>query len=502
MPAFNHKSYNVMRIISVISFIALFTFFACEDYLTKTPYDQVTTELAIQTVDDLNVALNGVYSGFKSTAYYGRYFVAHADVQTDLLQSVIGYSNQLGEIYKWSFLSDNGDITNAWNVMYKVIVRASNIIDAIPDMEDATEAELNSIEGQARMARALAHFDLVKAFGKAYTQSDPDVALGVPIVTKFVIDAPERNTLFEVYKFVRDEAELATGLLEDQGESDVASVFFTKASAYALLARVSLYMGEWEDAVEFSTNVIDNTSFELNSDSASLAGMYLNDNGPEVIFRIGLTRGDFNSRYIGYNYYNNSQGAPNVDYIPAQWIIDLYGEDDRRAGIIFKNDSTKYGWSWPLVWKYPGNPRFYSGPLTTNANMYKVFRLPEMHLIRAEALAEMEFDNLAVEDYNTLRRNRIDDYIDENLSGQALKDAIWEERIRELAFEGHYLWDLKRTGRGFTRVPVDHPVEGLITNPGPNQNELSVTPENNRWLWPIPDNEIRANPNITPNPGY
>jgi starch-binding outer membrane protein, SusD/RagB family len=482
--------------------IALLPFTACEDYLTKYPSDQVTRDLAIQTLDDAKVALNGVYSGFKSAAYYGRYFVVHADVQTDLLQSVIGYSNQLGELYKWSYLSDNGDITSAWDVMYKVIVRSSNIIDALPSLEDGSEKELKAIEGQARMARALAHFDLVKAFAKAYTQSNPDSDPGVPIVTTFKINAPERNTIADVYKFIRDEALLAADLLSDNGKADIASVFFTQASAFALLARASLYMGEWEDAVVHSTAVIDNTSFELNTDSADLADMYLNDHGKEVIFRIGLTRGDFDGRYIGYNYYNNSQGAPSVDYIPAEWIINLYNEDDIRPGVIFKNDSTKYGWAWPMVWKYPGNPLFYSGSLTTNANMYKVFRLSEMYLIRAEANAEMGLDIIAVEDYNELRRNRIIDYSDENLSGQALKDAIWNERIRELAFEGHYLWDLKRTGRGFTRVPIQHPDEGLITNPGPNQNELSVSADNNKWLWPIPDNELRANPNITPNPGY
>jgi starch-binding outer membrane protein, SusD/RagB family len=487
---------------TLLIIIALLPFMACEDYLTKYPSDQVTKELAIQTLNDAKVALNGVYSGFKSSAYYGRYFVVHADIQTDLLQSVIGYSNQLGEFYKWTFLSDNGDVTNAWDVMYKVIVRSSNIIDALPSLEDGSEAELNAIEGQARMARALAHFDLVKAFSKAYTQSDPVNDPGIPIITTFKIDAPERDAIADVYKFIRDEALLATELLSDKGNADVASVFFTRASAYALLARVSLYMGEWEEAVEFSTELIDNTNFKLNRDSADLADMYLNDHGSEVIFRIGLTRGDYDGRYIGYNYYNNSQGPPNVDYIPAEWIINLYEEDDWRPGVIFKNDSTKFGWSWPLVWKYPGNPLFYSGSLTTNANMYKVFRLSEMYLIRAEANAELGFDILAAADYNELRQNRIYEYTDENLTGQALKDAIWNERIRELAFEGHYLWDLKRTGRGFTRVPIQHPDEGLITNPGPNQNELSVTATNVRWLWPIPDNELRANPNITPNPGY
>jgi len=490
-----------MKRLSIIIAIALFAVTACEDFLTKYPSDQVVADQAIVTVQDAEVALNGVYSGFKSTAYYGRYFVAHADVQTDELQSVIGYSNQLGEFYKWSFLSDNGEITDAWDIMYKVIIRASNLIDAIPDIEDGDESTLNQIEAEARMARALAHFDLVKAFGKAYTQADPNTELGVPIITTFELNKPERNTLADVYKFVRDECILAKDAFDAAGVA-ASSAYFNKASAAALLARVSLYMGEWADAVSYSTEVIDYSTFELETDSAGLANMYLTDQGDEIIFKIGLTKGDYDGRYIGYNYYDNTQGPPSSDYIPAEWIINAFGPGDYRDDVIFKVDSTKYNWAWPLVWKYPGNPAFYDTEKTTNANMYKVFRLAEMYLIRAEALAEQDLDELALTDYNTLRGARIVGYVDEDLSGQALKDAIWEERQRELCFEGHQLWDLKRKGMGFTRIPIAHPDLGTITNPGPSQSQLTVESSDDRWQWPIPDNELRANPNITPNPGY
>jgi hypothetical protein len=263
-------------------------------------------------------------------------------------------------------------------------------------------------------------------------------------------------------------------------------------------------MGNWNDAVMYATRVIDRSSvFSLAEDSASYADMFLNDVGSEVIFRVGLTSSDYNGRYIGYNYYNKPQDKPNPDYIPAEWVLNMYDSTDYRLQVNFKNESTTHGWAWPLVWKYPGNPAFYGqSGTTTNANMYKMFRLPEMYLIRAEANAELGKDNLAIYDYNELRRNRISGYEDEIYTGTALKDAIWMERQRELCFEGHHFFDLKRKGLGFTRKPINHPVNGQITNPGPNQNELSVKPENNKWLWPIPDAELRANENITPNPGY
>lgn len=491
-----------MKKLSIILVVMLFMVSACEDFLTKNPHDQAATDQAIQTLSDAEVALNGVYSGFKSASYYGRNFVAYADVQADIVQSVIGYSNQLGEIYKWSYLSDNGGITNAWDLMYTVVVRASNVIDALPNIE-ATPAELNQIEGEARLARAIAHFDLVKAFAKAYTQSNPASDLGIPIVEHFEIAEPERNSIQEVYDFILAEAATAAALMGDNGVDDVASVFLTPVAAEAFMARVNLYMGEWDDAIDHATNVIDNPNYALAADSAGYADMFLNDVGPEVIFRVGLTKADYNGRYIGYNYYNSSQGAPNSDYIPAQWILDAFGATDIRSDIVFRFEVNKFGFDWDLVWKYPGNPLFYDDPeVTTNSNMYKMFRLSEMYLIRAEANAELNNDGIALQDYNDLRRNRIDSYTDENLVGTALKEAIWDERQRELCFEGHRLWDLKRKGLGFTRVPVVHPIYGTVTNPGPSQSELSVTPSDTRWQWPIPDEELKANDNITPNPGY
>ena len=491
-----------MKKIAIFITLIFITLTSCEEFLEKNPADSVITELAIKSYEDAVVAINGVYSAFKSTGYYGRYFVVHADVLTDEVQSVIGYSNQLGEFYKWSFLADNGEVTAAWNIMYKVIVRASNIIDALPGIDDADQAQLEMIEGEARLARAIAHFDLVKAFAKAYLQSDPLSDLGVPIIEHFAVAEPERNTIEEVYSFILDEARAAKGLLPENGEADVGSVFLTSVAAEAFMARVSLYMGKYDDAIAYATGVIDNPLYELARDSATYAELFLNDLGSEIIFKIGLTRSDFDGRYIGYNYYNNSQGPPNSDYIPSDWIINLFNTNDYRNDIIFKTEITEHGWSWPLVWKYPGNPLFYGSDITTNANMYKVFRLSEMYLIRAEAFAELDQFNIALTDYNTLRSARIDNYTNENLTGQALKDAIWEERIREFCFEGHYYWDLKRKGKGFQRVPITHPTEGVITNPGPSQSELQIGPDDLMWVWPIPESELRANDNITPNPGY
>ena len=461
---------------------------SCEDFLDKNPYDSVSSADAITSVKDAQVALNGVYSGFKSTSYYGRSFSVLPDVQTEEVLSVIGYSNQLGEIYKWSFTQGDGSILGMWNIMYKVIVRASNVINTIDDLE-GDAAEKNQIKGEALMARAMAHFDLVRAFAKPYAGNAS--GLGVPIVLEYVIEEPNRNTIEQVYTQIINDLTAAKGLMTNSGAD---SPKFTVAAADALLARIYLYMENWDKAIEHAAAVIGNSDYALLS-SDDFKNMWINDEGSEIIWKVALTTTDADGKYLGRNYYNDAQGKPNPDYMPAQWLLDMYDtRNDVRWDAYFEEVETSFGWTYPLVHKYPTNPKFTSGN-SNGVNMPKPIRIAEMYLIRAEAYAEKGGNDAnAMADLNTLRAARIDGYTNEDLVGNSLKQAIWEERTKELCFEGHRLFDLKRKGLGFTRVPQEN------SNPGPNA--YSAQPSDHRWVWPIPQDEINANPNIEPNPGY
>jgi hypothetical protein len=230
-----------------------------------------------------------------------------------------------------------------------------------------------------------------------------------------------------------------------------------------------------------------------------LGDMYLNDRGNEIIWKVAITAGDASGRQPGYRYYNDSQGKPNPDYMPADYMLDLYDQEaDVRFHVYFNNVETSYGWTGYLVTKYPTNPAFASTTNANGSNMAKVFRLAEQYLIRAEAYAEKGNNAEALADLNTLRSKRIDGYINETgLAGDILKEAIWTERQKELAYEGHYWFDLKRKGRGFQRTPQDHSAAGI------NHDQLVVAADNDRWLLPIPQNEINANSSINENnPGY
>ena len=119
-----------------------------------------------------------------------------------------------------------------------------------------------------------------------------------------------------------------------------------------------------------------------------------------------------------------------------------------------------------------------------------------MYLIRAEANARSNGGDIAAnDDLSALKTARILNYVHTPLAGAALVSEIAAERRRELAFEGHRWFDLKRTTR-----TVNRSLAGT-GNPN-NQVQTTLTSSSHRWVWPIPEVELRANPNIQQNPGY
>ncbi|WP_235324431.1 RagB/SusD family nutrient uptake outer membrane protein [Pedobacter lusitanus] len=139
-----------------------------------------------------------------------------------------------------------------------------------------------------------------------------------------------------------------------------------------------------------------------------------------------------------------------------------------------------------LVNKYAGTTA------TPGLTDIKMFRTGEMYLIRAEAEAESTGD--AAGDLNNLRAARIKDYQPAGFTGKDdLINAIYIERFKELAFEGHRFFDLKRRNLPVQRLPED-----AINTSG----AVKLLPAQAQYAFPIPALEISVNKNTFQNPNY
>lgn len=489
-----------------ILFVAL-TALCAVSCLDKLPQSAIPQQQAMQTFDDAEQTVTGIYSLLKSSALYSGYLTILPDLQTDLVYAVDGYSNTYGNFWLWTIRSTTSEIESVYASLYQVIANCNFYLDYVPRVVAATTDEnklndLNTYTGEVYAIRALAYSELLKCYCKAYKPETAERELGVVLRTTTLDKQPlPRASLYDSYKQVIKDLERAEELLDEDNDA-YSSAFVTRAMALALHARVALYMEDWQSAVKYSTELIESRNFALSSAVSYYTNnmtyfdyMWNYDVATEIIWRIGFTTtsygGALGQSFLGFNvdytYYY-------PDYVPAQWVLDLYSNSDMRYSSYFYTLPTGYnhGLQWPLLVKYFGNQDFINNALIYHTVMPKPFRLAEQYLIRAEALCRQQTPNFsaASKDINTLRAARIVSGGGVNLTADNYIEQIAAERVRELYMEGFRLHDFKRWGElyrggeGFTRTPQSNSLtEG---------SSLSVKADDPLFVWPIPIHEIEA----------
>jgi len=471
----NQTHMKVLKNIFAILFIIGMS--SCgEDFLDIDPQDALPPD-NLQTVDDLATLLQGAYDQLQDTDWYGRYFVLAPDIMSDDVKQ----NSQANRGKDWA--EYNGSVNdihaipeNTWTEIYEGINRTNTIINAEIDVPPAVQDDYNQIVGEAHALRALAHFDLVRFYAQHYGFTADNSHPGVPVVTTFDQTAlPGRNTVAQVYDAVISDLNQAITLMN----SDEGRGRFSQEAAQALLARVSLYQSDWAKAEAEATKVIDSGIASLTPTNDYVAQWSGIDFSPDALFDVVNTAQDnFGSEALSGMYVVEGYG----DYLPAQDVVSLIDPADVRIQ-LFREDPDLVDPFGPIrVAKYPNPQGFDNRP---------VIRLAEVYLIRAEARARQGNSAGAIEDLMTIRRRAWPDAPDVNLEGDALLDEIAKEKRIELMFEGHRLWELMRHQQGVFRQDCTAPT-GACEIPYPD----------NRFILPIPIQELNVNPNIEQNPGY
>ncbi|MFN8258114.1 MAG: RagB/SusD family nutrient uptake outer membrane protein [Bacteroidales bacterium] len=453
--------------------------FSCEDFLTREPVTSNSVELTLSDFDGMNKATIGAYSPLYSVNWYGASFPILADIKTDNAKSSPINTGRYQTDYSW--IQDPANTSGLWATAYIAITSADNVLEALETYElktGETQEQFDHLKAECLFIRALGHFDLVRLYAQSYS-FDPQ-GPGVPIILYTRRETPPRNTISEVYNQVVADLLEAEPLFMDgfneEYRPDIRDIrgVASKEAAQALLARVYLYMENWNEAANYASKVIASGNFELYTD-LNYQAAWGADASPEVIMEVWGSYTQTNAPFwdeIGRMYSPDGYG----DVCATNSFLALFEDGDVRAQMFVEPEDYQ-GYFWPT--KYPGK-----GDL--RQNNIPVFRLSEMYLIRAEAVLNGASGD-ALADYNAIRTNR-------GLSAatNVIADDIFDERRRELCFEGHLLFDYARLQKSLVRTDEDNRITGTLNVPFPSY----------LWAMPIPLSEMEANPNMVQNEGY
>ena len=474
-----------MKYIITLGLTVVLLFASCEDYLTEDPKMQQSSELTLSTFEGLDNAIFGAYAPLASVNWYGASFVLDAELRSgNGYRDVNKNSGRYTVPYDFTYTSTSTPAL--WGTAYYAISAVNNAIENFEGkvgVDGVTQQDIDNIHAEGLFIRALAHFDLVRTYAKQYTVDKS--ALGVPYIT--VTDPagkPARNQVDTVYQNILNDLTTAENLISDnyirEGVADKKSVV-NKLAIQALLSRVYLYMGEWQNAANYATTVINSGKFTLWEED-EYAAAYKADapEGGEVIFEVyGIATNEYDGYWDGISWLTNPDGYS--DAAASDDLINLYSENDVR-GTMFIGDpegTTTTQWTTKYAGKDKGTP---------DVSNTIVLRLSEMYLNRAESIIRGATipGVSAVSDINTIRAKRGASLI----SSAGINDVLLERRL-ELAWEGHHWYDLARTKGSVQRTHYS----GAEVN-------RNIPSDSKFWALPINKRELDVNENLVQNPGY
>lgn len=493
---------------------------SCE--LTKMPQGSISSEGALTSVDDASKFRTDLYLDLRDYLGSG-YPIYVPELLSDSFHASALFGNRNGEYYKWEITSTFGNIESIWSNSYYIVTLANYLEAGIakimeqPDLSESDKAKLEVILGEAAFAKAYSMFFCAQLYCKNYNASSASSDYGMMLLSESVTDPGNittyvgRSSLADTYTYIEQNLATAEAKLASVAGSE-GSIYLTKDVVTALKARVALAKGDYSAAITNATSLVDGGKYPLLDNAADFEELWINDSGKECIMQYWADYAASsvnNSNDYGYIGYSNGAYAP--DYIPEQWIIDAYDVEDIRFQTWFKQMDVVYGSSMAgtvyVFFKFQGNPTLgSSGIMYSEVNKVKSFRIAEQYLIAAEAYArrgEAGDEAKACDYLNALRASRIAEYEDVTYTGEDLLEAVKMERAKELFGEGFRFTDLKRWGEGFARSAAQD--DQIITNAGGSNTEfLAKTADDPHWVWPVPQAEIDANPQIKgqQNAGY
>ncbi len=485
--------------------VATSLFAACTDFLDKVPYEDPSAE-ALTDEASAVALINGAYQPLQRPKLYNMRIWTLDIIAGNSEVGAGGGTDGIETITLANFVAtaDNASALDIWRGPNPGILYCNTVLESVPAMD--IDADLkNRILGEARFLRAHYYFILVQLFG------DVPMSISTPQPGDNLM--PSRTDRMTIYnEVIIPDLKEAVNLLpvrESYSGSDIGRA--SKGAAAGMLAKVYLTLGMYEESLAMSM-LVEELGYTLNADySDAFGGEERHKNTGESLFEVqyyGLTKAGFWDDENQASWLSTYMGPRNSGWVggaygwnqPTQEFVDSYEEGDLRKDktILYEGCPPFDGMQYKASWSNTGyNVRKFLVPLSvspdynTNSAGFVVLRFADVLLMKAEALNELGRTQEAEEPlYRVRRRAGLTNRSDvEGLSQAAMREKIRHERRIELAFEGHRWFDMVRWDGGQYALDFLH----TIGKSNAAQKHL---------LFPIPQKERDANPNLTQNPGY
>ena len=486
------------------------------DWLDVAPSDGTDADAALTSSSDLAAARTGMYAALKGNSnlvdYYGQQFFVYGDVHAgdDYQYNNLGGSNRASFYYDMNyqtaseFSSSTSSSNVAWKSPYIVIGRANRIIAAAEGgaLSDAAEAKatIDQYAAEAKVLRALAHFDLVRIYGKPYTE-DQGASLGVPLVTG-VLESnakPARSTVAEVYtQVVKDLTEaISSNALATETEPGYVSVWGAKA----ILSRVYLNMGDYANALSVAEDIIKSKKSGAalwTRDQYFKAWDASTPNESEFLFRLNVAGSTDSNDLNGIGNLQQREGYKEM--VATKKFVDMLTSDpeDVRNEMFLPATAAKEVATYGTNKVYLNKLRGQGGNLR-NVTIVPIIRLSEVYLTAAECAFRNNDKTKAVEYLNDLVKNRTTTVASLATVDNITLERILIERRKELIGEGQRYFDALRNNETITRYTSEADKGWHKTL---SKDAQSFDRDYFKAIAAIPQAEINANPNIKQNTGY
>jgi starch-binding outer membrane protein, SusD/RagB family len=515
--------------------ILIFTFSSCSDsFLDKELIGINAQSGALDNPDNIRLAVNGAYNHINAGSWQSCNFNRLLkEASTDDAWGANDYQDRPGELGVSDFSNVtpvNSYVTDLYKQMNNGIRATNFVMSVLKDTKVISPELRDRYTGELKFLRAFFLLDLVTTYGETVINTTYD--------SNDAATFPKRSPVADVYKqIIKDLEEAAAVLPEKDGYAPQDIGRATKVSALGLLARAALYSEDYAKAESAAASVIAKPTVDLESRFSKIFEPE-NFNGKESLFEVNY------GNLVGFGngpILNEITGAASVD---GGWgwfglTSDLENayiaekDDVRRKATINKageavdNETPTRIFPEHKVGGKPGHTSYryhrkYYLPLAKRVGVPFTYnniklRLGEVYLIHAEAAAFNNKPEVALNSLNKIRA-RVGLPSKSGISGDALKQAIWNERRLELAGEGTFRWEdirrIKINGKKLITTLLGPNGTFVNYNTKVNKDPIETAPhrealnkgffykEGVHDVWPIPQSALVNNKELVQNPGY